>query len=684
MRTSHLDIRKKVLDEKGKISDEELFSSPAIAAYLSDIGEGVSKRYNRPFRVKTYWDPSPGAEAAWTDNRTVTINTGNPISMSFPKRETRLTSLIGMLGHENGHILFSDFRALGIYQQRLAQGRFYPKKPADLPQKEHDAVDELQSFAANEDVPALKVVLKVASTVNNLLEDAYIEEMMCREFPGKIRTGISINRVRMMEQSRSINAMIDSGLEELPIMLNLLIQYCFQGTVNNIDGYKGPFLDLLSECIPYVDDSKFADDARIRFDASNHILLKLWDYLKPLIEKARKEPPEDVVQQLDDKLMKGSIAPTGKTRPVPGYHKAGGESDPDERFEVQQVDEADGNRIALEKTDDPEHGSGGTLAYDDAYGGAGYENCGRDIDRLLSSIAEDRVNTREEQELTAELQAEANHIAYGNAHHGVHVTINRMSVVPEDLVSEYARVSAPLLLLSRRMQKQVAQVLKDRRQGGKQNGLLMGRRLESRSLVRNDGRYFYKNNLPQERAELAVALLVDESGSMSYLDRITTARAASIVIYDFCRKLGVPVMVMGHTSGGQHVELYSYADFNSVDGKDCYRMMDMSARGCNRDGAALRYVAEQLVKRSEQNRLLILISDGQPAADGYHGTGAEADLRGIRKEYTNKGITMFAAAIGDDKANIERIYKEGYLDITDLNKLPQNLAKLIARYVRAA
>ncbi len=108
-------------------------------------------------------------------------------------------------------------------------------------------------------------------------------------------------------------------------------------------------------------------------------------------------------------------------------------------------------------------------------------------------------------------------------------------------------------------------------------------------------------------------------------------------------------MIMGHTAGGKQVELFSYADFHSIDGKDCYRMMDMSARGCNRDGAALRYVAEHLVKRPEQYKLLILISDGQPSDDDYFGTGAEADLWGIRREYTNKGVTLFAAAIGDDR-----------------------------------
>ena len=42
-------------------------------------------------------------------------------------------------------------------------------------------------------------------------------------------------------------------------------------------------------------------------------------------------------------------------------------------------------------------------------------------------------------------------------------------------------------------------------------------------------------------------------------------------------------------------------------------------------------------------------------------------------------MQIFAAAIGDDRANIERIYGAGYLDITDLNQLPVMLTQLIAR-----
>ena len=149
------------------------------------------------------------------------------------------------------------------------------------------------------------------------------------------------------------------------------------------------------------------------------------------------------------------------------------------------------------------------------------------------------------------------------------------------------------------------------------------------------------------------------------------------------KSLGIPITIYGHSTdrrdGKDWVELYSYAEYETVDKNDKYRLMAMTDRNCNRDGAALRYVAERLCSRSEKTKLLILISDGQPYHTGYSGTAAEDDLRGIKKEYSRKGVIFVAAAIGDDKDCIERIYGDSFLDITELNKLPTNLTEIIKR-----
>ena len=79
--------------------------------------------------------------------------------------------------------------------------------------------------------------------------------------------------------------------------------------------------------------------------------------------------------------------------------------------------------------------------------------------------------------------------------------------------------------------------------------------------------------------------------------------------------------------------------------------------------------------------MLILVSDGQPYDDDYYGTAAEEDLRGIKQEYQRKGILFVAAAIGDDKENIQRIYGDSFLDITDLNQLPVKLTAVVKKHI---
>lgn len=360
---------------------------------------------------------------------------------------------------------------------------------------------------------------------------------------------------------------------------------------------------------------------------------------------------------------------------------AGG-SDAQKPNSCQTVSDTEQGRLPHQQTDTLSVPEGGTTERDDAYHGTGYANAASDIARILESVAEDAVHSSLEKERKRELNELAQSISYGDIHSGVNMTVHRICEVDPDLREEYDEVAGDLLHISRQLQKSVTQKLQDSRRGGKQTSLLMGRRLDSHAIARLDGRVFCKNALPNEAPALSVGLLLDESGSMCSCDRATYARATAIILYDFCRALGIPIMVYGHSTSSGRVDLYSYAEFDAIDRDDRYRLMDISSRGSNRDGAALRYVAEQLAKRTEDVKILMLVSDGQPADSGYYGTAAEEDLRGVKQEYQRKGILFVAAAIGADKDNIERIYGDSFLDITDLNKLPVKLAGIIKRYIR--
>ena len=708
MRASHLTVRKRIMDEKSKITDEEFFTSKEYRGYLADITEAATKRYRRPIHVTVFADPEDST-VAYTDYNGIVINACNHITWSMPTRKLRSMSIEGFNAHENSHNLFTDNRIAHAYFNSLEHGKFYPKKPTRLKgDQKLNAQGIIDALMDDTDPIPKTVILRTAKALSNILEDGYVDARYSYEFPGNPARGIALNNVRFAETVPDIDTMIDKQFYPHNIVLNLLLEYVRAREVNNLTGYTGEYMDRFLAALPLVDACIYDEDSRARFDAVNRIMIDLWPLMQRCFDGLRDKQQNDassssgsgnsttpgtgedsdsddgmdaVQDALESQLPQ--IAPnfTMKSGPVP----FNGAFSPDEEQAqelLEQVSKAlseETARIAAHRTETIISNGDGSIVQDSEYEGAGYEFSATDIERVLEEIATGKVNESLEEELSEELQSEATSIEYGNAHRNINITVHRMSHVNQNLIDSYTAVAPQLLMLSKRLQRSVSAILRDKRQGGKQTGLYVGKHLDQHAFHRNDGRVFCNKRLPTEPINMSVALLVDESGSMCGCDRITKARATAIVVQDFCEKLGIPIMIVGHTASCAHVELFSYADFKSVDKKDRYRLMDMSARCCNRDGAALRYVAEKLSKQNSDVKMLFIICDGQPNDDGYTGTAAEADLRGIKLEYSRKGVQIFAAAIGDDRANIERIYGAGYLDITDLNQLPVMLTQLIAR-----
>jgi hypothetical protein len=696
------------MDEKSKITDEEFFTSKEYRGYLADITEAATKRYRRPIHVTVFADPEDST-VAYTDYNGIVINACNHITWSMPTRKLRSMSIEGFNAHENSHNLFTDNRIAHAYFNSLEHGKFYPKKPTRLKgDQKLNAQGIIDALLDDTDPIPKTVILRTAKALSNILEDGYVDARYSYEFPGNPARGIALNNVRFAETVPDIDTMIDKQFYPHNIVLNLLLEYVRAREVNNLTGYTGEYMDRFLAALPLVDACIYDEDSRARFDAVNRIMIDLWPLMQRCFDDLRDKQQNDassssgsgnsstpgtgedsdsddgmgaVQDALESQLPQ--IAPnfTMKSGPVP-FNGAFAPDEEQAQELLEQVSKAlseETARIEAHRTETIISNGDGSIVQDSEYEGAGYEFSATDIERVLEEIATGKVNESLEEELSEELQSEATSIQYGNAHRNINITVHRMSHVNQNLIDSYTAVAPQLLMLSKRLQRSVSVILRDKRQGGKQTGLYVGKHLDQHAFHRNDGRVFCNKRLPTEPINMSVALLVDESGSMCGCDRITKARATAIVVQDFCEKLGIPIMIVGHTASCAHVELFSYADFKSVDKKDRYRLMDMSARYCNRDGAALRYVAEKLSKQNSDVKMLFIICDGQPNDDGYTGTAAEADLRGIKLEYSRKGVQIFAAAIGDDRANIERIYGAGYLDITDLNQLPIMLTQLIAR-----
>lgn len=699
-------LKRMIRDQELTMPDEELFLSSAFQRHQTSLAQAATGRYRNGLQVIMEWKEEPEAAVAYTDNYRIHCNAANPITQSFPSRYLRSQSLTGLTGHEIGHLRYTDFVSLGLFLGSLQNGAFYPAAPSfsKVSYQAHlQEAQEAMEQKEEEKNAACLVLANCSRTLSNVLEDVYIEARMCEAFPGVFRQGILLNNLRFSEQMPSIEEQLEDKYNDFSIVANLIIQYCKAGNINNPSGYSGPYLDYLEECIPYIEDSIYADDIKERFHAANHILMILWDYIKPLIEKmeeklkesSESEAAESLAEMLGEEIKGGTPLPSGAGGRAPKNVPAGKKekdkkslppgspkSRQEEMEEIEEVVEEEGGRIDLVKTSTILDGDNPGVTYNHQYAGSGYEKAASDLFDILKSVASEKAEEQYQQEMTEELQKAANDIHYGDAHKGIHMTVNRIQKVDEAMIAGYQSVAPALLGASKRLQASLLSLLQEEAEGGVQKNLIYGKRLDTHALYHQDGTLFMRTRLPDEEPKLAVALLVDESGSMSWGSRITHAKKTAIVLYDFCRSLGLPITIYGHSTDDTGVALYSYAEFDSVDNTDCYRLMDMSGRDGNRDGAALRFVAEHLYRQTAKKKLLIIISDGQPADYGYYGTEAEADLRGIKREYEKKGITLFAAAIGDDKENIQRIYQNGFLDITDLEDLPKHMTLLVKQYLK--
>lgn len=166
-----------------------------------------------------------------------------------------------------------------------------------------------------------------------------------------------------------------------------------------------------------------------------------------------------------------------------------------------------------------------------------------------------------------------------------------------------------------------------------------------------------------------------------YGEKIECAKRAAIMLEKFASAVGIPLMVAGHTTYCWHsgsCELHIYTDFlSAMTDQDRYSLGGIEANESNRDGLALRICCELLAQRTEQVRLLVIISDGAPADTGYFGQEAMKDISDTVKEFRRKGLLIYGAAIDKDAEVIEKIYGEKYLSIQNLKDLPKTLVRLI-------
>lgn len=199
--------------------------------------------------------------------------------------------------------------------------------------------------------------------------------------------------------------------------------------------------------------------------------------------------------------------------------------------------------------------------------------------------------------------------------------------------------------------------------------------------------------------ELAVGILVDESGSMGGNDgsgNIKCEASKKICIIVALALLGlenVAVSILGHTAegrghGGSHnsagILLHHYL---SPSNRNLGAITQISAYSNNIDGYAIQATTKRMLEWHPQarTRLLIHISDGYPAGSGYGGQPAMEHIRRVGNYAKRNNVQVFGVGIGEyfKAATCDVMYGPGrWCHVDDTSKAGMVISNLLSKEVR--
>ncbi|MHB1281362.1 MAG: VWA domain-containing protein [Acidithiobacillus sp.] len=184
--------------------------------------------------------------------------------------------------------------------------------------------------------------------------------------------------------------------------------------------------------------------------------------------------------------------------------------------------------------------------------------------------------------------------------------------------------------------------------------------------------------------DLSVLLLIDlsESTNDPVLGSDSTvlqlAREATVLLADALDKIGDPFAIHGFDSNGRHdVEYFRYKDFGAAYNDHAKsRLAGMSGQLSTRMGAAIRHAGSILKRQPSNKKLLLVITDGEPADNDVRDPQyLRYDAKKAVEELTQIGIAPYCLSL-DPRADqyVSRIFgANNYVVLDHVQRLPEKL-----------
>ena len=652
---SKAELRREVAKKASEYSAEDIFSSPYFEELIQSLVTGQCHTLGRVPKLHASYQADSDFTAC-TEGENIYLNTASPNIRDLETLWEKYLANVGLATHEVGHVLFTDF----VNLNKLVQGwkkphdfRWYPSTPVGgTPIKKY--LDSHPNFA-NEFIKGL-------CHLQNIEEDVYIENCDYQEFGGICTAGLNLlNREsykKCSPEDTLYNKVLNGELSMLSVALNFLLVKKFGYEVKTAKHLTDEQLEVkekiktaLDLAKQYIDQLAWESNGLTRCKLLNEVAVCLFPLLPQKDNDEDYDSNESNQRQENEEQQLGnsgnSQMPTGNTRPV----------------DTESLDEEE---VADQKQ----------TAHDLANSERSMQQA---LEQAVKEIAKQEVIENDERQHARELEKEASQIEkeIGKSYFSGY-TFDRVKPQSDTLYNSVFKGVKPT---ADNLYRKLSNILKERQTEGYDSGYMMGQRFNATDVYHGDGKYFSREIVPDAQPNVSFGILIDESGSM-HGEKATNARKIAMLLEDVLRRLKVPLMIVGHDEEQNDCIIHSYVDFDTSDGRDKNRLVSVTARYGNIDGAAITYVGEKLLRRPEEIKVMIVISDGLPAGVSFYDKrSSDTDTKLAIQKYRKQGLKVFGAIV-DDFSRIAKLYDEQYsFNCMDMHSLEKEMCRIVKKYV---
>lgn len=201
------------------------------------------------------------------------------------------------------------------------------------------------------------------------------------------------------------------------------------------------------------------------------------------------------------------------------------------------------------------------------------------------------------------------------------------------------------------------------------------------------GRLFYRVT-KQNSNEFAVSILMDASGSQR--DRQGQVALQGYMISEALSNAGLPHQIMSFCTFWDYTVMQRFRDYDAPRSEN-KRVLNFTTSSNNRDGLAIRAAGDSLLQRPEENKILIVLSDGRPNdvvvnrpgsrnPRPYFGEYAITDTAFEVRKLRGNGIYVLGVFSGQEKdlAAEKRIFGKDFAYIRDI----RNFSRVVSKYLQ--